>query len=173
MCANVRALSWLMICGLLAAPNALANEFRVAVVNPNRIVEQSPQYQSARRLLLDELYERESKLLEQQNDIDQLQRQLERDSSLMSEDEIMRLRNDIRARTRRLRYDKEELQEDFALRKNELRSRLVRQMEEVVEQIAREKEIDLILSEGVVYFSKRIDVSEEIIERLKQQFTNR
>ena len=65
------------------------------------------------------------------------------------------------------------MQEDFALRKNELRTRLVKQVEEVVAQIAQEKGIDLILTDGVVYFSERMDVSAAIIERLKQGFADR
>jgi len=157
---------------MCAAP-VLANDIRIAVVDPNRIIEESPQYAAIREQLLAEIKEREAMLVAQQEDIDKLQRRLERDAALMSEAEIERLQNDIRARTRRLRYGKEELQEDFALRKSELRTRLTKQVEEVVRQIAREREIDLILTEGVVYFSKRIDVSDEIIARLKQEFDER
>ncbi|MBB1126399.1 OmpH family outer membrane protein [Thiospirillum jenense] len=151
-------------------PTAHTEEIRLAIVNPNRIVEASPQYAAAREALLAEINEREATLIARQDDIDKLQRHLEQNAALMSEDEMQRLRNDIRSRTRRLRYDREELQEDFALRKNELRTRLVKQVEEVVRQLAKEKNIDLILTEGVVYFSKRIDLSDEIIIRLKKEF---
>lgn len=167
-------LSASVACSLaLADPASETGGLRIAVVDPNRIVEESPQYESARKVLLEELNERESTLIDQQDAIDRLQKRLERDATLMSEDELQRLQNDIRSRTRRLRYEKEEMQADFALRKNELRTRLVKQVEEVVAQIAREKGIDLILTDGVVYFSERMDVSAEIIERLKQEFANR
>ncbi|WP_242518482.1 OmpH family outer membrane protein [Thiorhodovibrio winogradskyi] len=156
-----------------AGQEELDTSLRIAVVDPNRIVEESPQYESARQVLLEELNERESTLIDQQEGIDRLQKRLERDAALMSEDELQRLQNDIRSRTRRLRYEKEEMQEDFALRKNELRTRLVKQVEEVVAQIARQKGIDLILTDGVVYFSERMDVSDEIIERLKKEFADR
>jgi outer membrane protein len=162
------------VCSAEAAePEEQGTSLRIAVVDPNRIVEESPQYESARQVLLEELNERESTLIDQQEGIDRLQKRLERDAALMSEDELQRLQNDIRSRTRRLRYEKEEMQEDFALRKNELRTRLVKQVEEVVAQIARQKGIDLILTDGVVYFSERMDVSGEIIERLKKEFADR
>jgi len=144
--------------------------FRIAVIDPNRIVEESPQYEAARNTLSEEVQEREAALRQQQDEIDRLNLQLERDGALMSEDEIKRLRNDIRARTRRLRYAKAEVQEDFALRQTELRTTLVQQVEEVVAQVAKEKGIDLILSEGVVYFSRRVDISAEVIDRLKAEF---
>jgi outer membrane protein len=83
---------------------------------------------------------------------------------------VKRLQNDIRTRKRRLRYARAELQEDFALRQSELRTKLVKQVEEVVRQIAKEQDIDLIVSEGVVYFSDRIDISADVVERLKEEF---
>jgi outer membrane protein len=158
---------------LLCSAQALAADFRIAVIDPNRIVEESPQYEEARAMLSTEVKEREAELLEQQQDLDQLNEKLERDGALMSEEEMKRLQNDIRSRKRRLRYAKAELQEDFALRQTELRTRLVKQVEEVVRQIAKEQEIDVILSEGLVYFSRRVDISGDVVERLKQEFKKR
>ncbi len=159
---------------MLGGPAFAADDgFKIAVIDPNRVVEESPQYESARDQLRAEVNEREAALLTQQKDIDRLNEQLDRDGALMSQEEMSRLQNDIRARTRRLRYAKAELQEDFALRQTELRTKLVQQVEEVVRQVAKEQEIDLILSEGVVYFSKRIDISSDVIERLKREFDDR
>ena len=150
--------------------SASAEQLSVAVINPNRIVEESPQYEAARNLLSAEAEEREAELSAQQADIDRLNERLERDGALMRQGEVSRLSNDIRARERRLRYAREELQEDFALRQSDMRTKLVKQVEEVVEQVAKDKDIDLILSEGVVYYSPRADISDEVIERLKTAF---
>jgi outer membrane protein len=147
--------------------------YTIAVIDPNRIVEESPQYEEARRMLSTEAKDRETELLDQQGDLDRLTEQLERDGALMSEEEVQRLQNDIRARKRKLRYAKAELQEDFALRQTELRTKLVKQVEEVVQRIAKEKGIDVILSEGLVYFSPRVDISGEVIDRLTQEFESR
>lgn len=147
-----------------------ATDYVIAVIDPTRIVEQSPQYEAARGQLQKEVGEREQKLVEQQEQITELQKKLERDSALMSEDEIQRLKADIRNRDRKLKYAKAEFREDFSLRQNELRTKLAKQVEEVVAELAREEKIDLILSEGLVYVSKRMDISEKVIERLKQKF---
>jgi outer membrane protein len=157
----------------LAAGAVVAEDLRIAVIDPNRIVEESPQYEEARQTLSAEVAEREADLLDQQESLDRLNARLDRDGALMSEEEMKRLENDIRARKRRLRYARAELQEDFALRQSELRTKLVKQVEEVVRQIAKEQEIDLIVSEGVVYFSDRIDISADVVQRLKQEFKRR
>ena len=147
-----------------------AGDYVIAVIDPTRIVEQSPQYEAARAQLQQEVSDREQKLAEQQKQVVDLQQKLERDAALMSEDELTRLQADIRNRERKLKYAQAEFREDFSLRQNELRTKLVAQVEEVVAELAREEKIDLILSEGLVYVSKRMDISEKVIQRLREKF---
>ncbi|WP_300971320.1 OmpH family outer membrane protein [Thiocapsa sp.] len=155
---------------ILVSSLVLASDYRIAVVDPNTVVEQSPQYEAARAALQREVEDRERILREQQDQISALQGRLEREGALMSESEIQRLQNDIRSRTRKLKYARDEFQEDFALRQNELRTKLALQVREVIVEVAKEEEIDLVISEGLVYFSPRIDISAQVIERLKQEF---
>jgi outer membrane protein len=159
------------ILGLLvfaaALPAAVA-DYVIAVIDPNRVVEQSPQYEAARQELQQEVAEREQRLLEQQAQLAELRDKLERDAALMSNDEIQRLKNDIRNRDRKLKYAQAEAREDLTLRQNEMRTKLGKQVEEVVTELAKEKSIDLIVSgEDVFYFSERIDISDEVVERMK------
>jgi outer membrane protein len=143
----------------------------IGVIDPARIEEQSPQYEAARAQLQKELTEREQRLGEQQLQVAELQKKLERDAALMSKDEIQRLQTDIRNRDRKVKYAKAEFREDLSLRRNELRNKLAKQVEEVVTELAREENIDLIFSESLVFYSsKRIDISDKVIERLKNKF---
>jgi len=153
-------------------PLSLAQDYVVAVIDPNRVVEQSPQYEAARRELQQELAGREQKLASQQAELEELQSKLERDGALMSQEELQRLQNDIRNRDRRLKYAQSEAREEITLRQNELRTKLGKQVEEVVTELAKERNIDLIVSgDDVFYFSKRIDISTDVVERMKQKFT--
>ncbi len=153
-----------------AACQVLATDFVIAVIDPTRIVEQSPQYEAAREALQQEVNEREQDLSSQQSQMEELKKKLERDAALMSGDEIQRLQNDIRNRDRKLKYAQAEFREDFALRQNELRTKLAQQVNEVVKELAKEEKIDLIVSEGIVYFSERIDISDKVVERLRSKF---
>jgi outer membrane protein len=162
-----------LLCTVLTVQLAHAAEYRIAVVDPNRVVEKSPQYEAARDALQREVEDREHGLRDQQEQIAALQKKLERDGTLMSENEIQRLQNDIRSRTRKLKYARDEFQEDFALRQNELRKKLGRQVNEVVVELAKEQKFDLIISDGLVYSNPRIDISDLVIERLKQEFNKK
>jgi outer membrane protein len=154
----------------VATSQVLALDYVIAVIDPTRIVEQSPQYEAARKALQQEVNEREQDLSSQQSQMEELKKKLERDAALMSEDEIQRLQNDIRNRERKLKYAQAEFREDFALRQNELRTKLAQEVNEVVKELAKEEKIDLIVSEGIVYYSERIDISDKVVERLRSKF---
>jgi len=165
-------LTWVRLAavgGLCLAAQAQALDYKIGVVDPERVIEESPQYEAARQALQEEVADRERALREQQAKLDELKKNLERDAALMSEEELARLQNDIRNRDRKVKYAKAEFQEDFALRQNELRTRLIAQVREVVQELAKEQKIDLIVSEGVVYFSERVDMSAQVIERLQSK----
>ncbi len=166
----MRSLIVIALIGVFVAPRLVLAEYRIAVVEPNRVVEQSPQYEAAGKALEAELSKREKALRAQTEEIAALKGKVESSEALMSEAELRRLENDIRSRSRRLKYAQDEFQDDFSLRQNELRTKLAQQVQEVVEELAREQEIDLIVSEGIVYFSERIDISDQVIDRLKQKF---
>jgi len=170
---TMRALLPTLLFSTLLSSAANADDYTIGVIDANRVVEESPQYEAAGEALQSEVAEREKALREQQDEITKLQDKLERDGALMSEDEIQRLKNDIRSRQRRLKYAQVEFQEDFSLRQNELRTKLAKQVQEAVVELAQERNIDLILSEGVVYSSERVDISEAVIERLKKRFQSR
>jgi len=165
-------LTWVRLAavgGLCLAAQAQALDYKIGVVDPERVIEESPQYEAARQSLQEEVADRERALREQQAKLDELKKNLERDAPLMSEEELARLQNDIRNRDRKVKYAKAEFQEDFALRQNELRTKLIAQVREVVQELAKEQKIDLIVSEGVVYFSDRVDMSAQVIERLQSK----
>jgi len=159
------------VLGSAVAAAAAAADCVIAVIDPTRIEEQSPQYEAARAQLQQEVSDREQMLADQQEQITQLQQELARNETLMREEEVQRLQADIRNRSRKLRYAQEDLREDLSLRKNQLRIQLGKEVEEVVTQLAREESIDLIVSENLVFYaSKRIDISDKVIERLREKF---
>lgn len=167
--------TWIGLLPLLLGGTELTAQesYKIAVVDPNRVVESSPQYDAARKSLQREVEERERNLRGQQEEITELQRRLEREGDLMSQSEVQLLQNDIRSRTRKIKYAQDEFQEDLTLRQNELRTKLAKQVQEVVVELAKELGIDLVLSEGLVYYSPRIDISDQVIERLKREFSGK
>ena len=159
-------------CALLAvwSTAVAAAEPRIAFVDATRVFEQSPQYEAARKSLESEFTRRDNDLVAKQKQLQKMEEKLARDAAVMSESELKRLKRDILARQRKLKNAQAEFREDFNLRRNEEFNKLRRQVAEVVRAVGKEQNIDLILSDGVAYVSKRIDISDQILERLRENF---
>ena len=152
------------------AGSLFAAEMRIGVVNANQIVEQSPQYDAVRKSLEKEFKRRDKDLVAKQKQLKTLEDKLARDGAVMSAAEVKRLEQDIRSRRRKIKSMSDEFREDLNIRRNEEFNKLLRKVSEVVHQIGEQENIDLILSEGVVYASKRVNLTEKVLNRLKQQY---
>jgi len=107
-------------------------------------------------------------LLSEQKQLKQLEEKLQRDGSVMSESEVKRLERDILSRSRKLKNSQTEFREDLNLRQNEESKKLRQQVREVIQEVGKAENIDLIVSDGVVYFSKKIDISDLVLEKLRK-----
>lgn len=144
-----------------------ADSFKIAVVNANKVVEKSPQYDAVRKALETEFKRRNNDLVAKQKQLKKLEEKLARDGAVMSSAEVKRLEQDIRSRRRKVKNAQDEFREDLTLRRNEEVNKLLRKVSEVVRQVGEEEGIDIILSDGIVYVSKRADMSNKVLERLK------
>ena len=72
---------------------------------------------------------------------------------------------------RRIKNSKEELEQDSAIRSNELRVKLVKIVNEVIQELAKSENLDLVVNENVVvYVNDRIDITDKVSDRLKRKF---
>ena len=154
--------------GLGLAANA--QSYKIGVVDANKIVELSPQYEAVRKSLEAEFKRRSEDLSAKQAQLKKLEEKLTRDGAVMSSDETRRLEQDIRSQRRKLKSAGDEYREDLSLRSNDERRKLLKQVSEVVHQIGEEEDIDVILSEGIVYASERVNLTGKVLERLNAQF---
>ncbi|ABI57198.1 outer membrane chaperone Skp (OmpH) [Alkalilimnicola ehrlichii MLHE-1] len=156
----------LLLC-LLSWP--VAAELRIGFVNPARVTAEAPQADAARALLEDEFSGRDQQLAELQQEVAELERRLTREAAAMSEAELRRMERELASRQREIRRSQEEFREDFNMRRNEELSRLQRRILETIHEVARDNDYDLVLSEGVVFASEQVDITDKVIERLEQQ----
>lgn len=152
----------------LMAQNLSAAELKVAFVDSIRVAESSPQYEEARNKLEQEFSKRNKDLQAEQKQLEKLEAKLRKDATAMSDTESQRLERDILSRRRQLKNAQNEFREDFTLRQNEELHKLRRAVSEVVKEVAKENSIDLVMSDGVAYFSKKVDISDLVIAKLKE-----
>jgi len=164
-------LARLAICVALMAMtvSAVANDLKVGFVNAVRITAEAPQAEAARAALEREFAERDQELVALQRETSRLEERLQRDAAVMSESEQRELERRVLSGQRELRRMQEEFREDFNIRRNEELSRLQQHIVQTIDDYAEEQGFDLILSDGVVFASERIDITSRILERLAEQ----
>ena len=154
----------------LLSTNAVAAELKVGFVNAAKVLEQAPQADAARAALEKEFSPRDKSLLKLQKEMRKLESRLTRDGAIMSESERRKLERDIISRKRDVKREQEEFREDLNIRRNESFDKLRRRVYEVIVDISKKEKYDLVVSDGVVYAADRIDITDKVVGRLKQEF---
>ncbi|MGC9457299.1 MAG: OmpH family outer membrane protein [Halothiobacillaceae bacterium] len=150
-----------------ASQAVAAQELKIGFVNSAVILDQAPQAEVARRELEREFSGREKQIIEAQQEAQALEERLSRDAITMSDSERARQERELNRAMRDLQRMQNEFREDLNLRKNEELGRLQRQVLETIQSMAREEGYDLILAEGVVYAGDRVDLTDEVLDRLE------
>lgn len=154
---------------LLVGANANAEELKIGFVFAPKVIEESPQAEVARKQLEKEFAPRDKEITQMKKELQKLEDRLNRDGAVMSDAERVKLENTIRSESRDLKRASEEYREDLTIRKNEASERLRRRVFEVIEKIAVKKKFDLIVSEGVVYASPKVDITNLVLDELRAE----
>ena len=149
------------------SPSVTAQEIKIGFVNIVRVMEQAPQAEAARAALEQEFSGRDASLTTSRDAIVEMERKLRTEAEIMSAEQREDLERDIASRKLDFNRDREELQEDFNIRRNEELSDLQRVVYEVIVEVAKSEDYDLMVTERVLYASERIDITDTILERLQ------
>lgn len=149
-------------------PGGVMAEVKVGFVDTARLMEAAPQVKAAQSKIESEFAPREKELVALQREIRTLDERLSRDGTVMSDSERSKLERDILAKRRDLKRSQEEFRDDLDIRRNEVLAKLQRDVFEAVTAFAKEQKFDLILSQGVVYASEKIDITEGVLNKLAQ-----
>jgi len=142
-------------------------EIKIGTVNVPKVMEMAPQAEQARQRLKREFEPREQKLLRQENDIIALEERLNKDRAIMKESQVLDLQRDINSKKRDYRRDRDEFREDRNIRYNEELSKLQEEVLAVIQKIAKNDRYDLILTDGFVWASEEVDITNKVLRELK------
>lgn len=143
-----------------------AKEIKIGFVNVPRILENAPQAAQAKKDLEKEFAPRDKKLVAMQKKLKKLEGKMLTDGDVMSQSDQKKKEREIISLKRDARRAQEEFREDFNIRRNEELAKLQKVVFEAIQSLAKEKNYDLLVTDGVVFASERIDVTAEIESKL-------
>ncbi|MGR9013220.1 MAG: OmpH family outer membrane protein [Gammaproteobacteria bacterium] len=152
--------------GLLLAANVSYADLKIGFVNIPAVLEKAPQAEKAKKRLEKEFSPRDKQLVAQQKEIQRLDEKLAKDAAVISESARVNLEKEILNKKRDAKRAQQEFSEDFNVRRNEELGKLQRRIVEAIRGIAKDQDFDLLLTDGVIYASDKIDVTSQVQQKL-------
>ena len=150
---------------VLAAFAASAQEFKVGIVNLDRIFREANSAKAAQIKLEAEFSKREKELNDTSTQIKTLSDKFEREAPTLSETQRATRQKQIVDQDRDFQRKRREFQEDLNSRKNEELQQVIERANKVVKTLAEAEKYDLIVQEAV-YVNPKHDITDKVLRSL-------
>ena len=168
---EIRLFIMIFIAVFLMAPISANAELKIGFVNMVEIMEKSPQAEAARKALEKEFSNRDKKLTAARDEVLKLEETLKKDAAIMSEKRRAELEKEVQNKKREYNRQQDELREDFNIRRNEALGRLQKNVHEVILEVARSENYDLVVTQPVVFASDRIDMTQRVLQKMQESIS--
>ena len=149
----------------LAAFSVSAQEFKVGVVNLDRIFREANSAMAAQTKLEQEFSKREKELNDIAAQLKTLSEKFEREAPTLAESQRTVRQRQLVDQDRTFQTKRREFQEDLSTRKNEELQQVIERANKVVKTLAEAEKYDLILQESV-YVNPKHDITDKVIKAL-------
>lgn len=156
---------------LLGAGVAQAADFRVGVVNTERILRESAPAMAAEKKIEKEFSGRDQEIKKLMKQAKELQSFLDKDGKVLPDTDHRNKERELNAMNVNLQRMQREFREDLNLRKNEELAIVLEQANKAIQAIAETEKYDLILQEAV-YRNPQIDITDKVIRHLAGEAAN-
>lgn len=155
----------IVLSGSWITSHLMAEEFRIAAINSERVLRDSNPAKSAQAKLQQEFSKRDKDLQEMASRLKALIEKQERDAPTLSDVERLKRQRELTTLESEYQRKQREFREDLNLRRGEEFSAVLERASRIIRQLAEQRKYDLIVQEAV-YISPRIDITDEVIRTL-------
>jgi outer membrane protein len=160
--------SWLLVfLGLTLGMSAQAAELKIGVVNAALVLDKSPQKTQALSRLEREFSARSKSIESKHKSLRTAQERLNKDRAILSASELKTKERKILSDQRELKRLQDEYSEDLSIRRNEELRKLEKEIAETIVNLAKKEAFDLVVYQGVIYASDRVDLTDKVLALLK------
>jgi outer membrane protein len=143
---------------------------RIGYVDMKRLLDNAPQVVAGREKLSKEFAPRDASLKADEKRLDELREKQQREGATMAAADADALKREIDALDRSIKRNREAMRNDLKSRSDQELDKSWREINDAVVAFAREQGYDIIVPSPVVYASARVDITDQVLERLRRQF---
>lgn len=163
----------LLVLALTVGAQPALAQARIGYVDMKRLLDEAPQVDAGRSKLSREFENRNDELRAMEERLEQMEQRLRRESATLTEEQRVNLEWEIRSLRREINTTRQQLTDDLNIRLNEELARVDDEIQKAIQAIAEDQEFDLVLSSPVEFASERINLTDQVLARLRQQFQRR
>jgi len=149
----------------LAGFSVSAQEFKIGIINLDRIFREANSAKSAQTKLEQEFGKREKDLNDVAAQLKTLSDRYEREAPTLSETQRATRQKQLVDQDRDFQRKRREFQEDLSARKNEELQQVIERANRVVKTLAEAEKYDLIIQEAV-YVNPKHDITDKVLKSL-------
>jgi outer membrane protein len=141
---------------------------RVAVVNSEKVFNESNLAKAMQTRLQNEFTKRQNDLRDSAQKIQAAAEKLDKDGAIMNEAERVRRQRELADQDRELQRKQREFTEDLNQRTFEERAKIAEKANLVLRQIAEQRKLDIIVQEAA-FVNPKSDITDDVIKALNSQ----
>lgn len=154
------------IAAVLVALPTHADEYKIGVMNVEKILRQSKAAQAAQARIEQEFKARDADISRREQDVQAAAAQLAKDRPTLSPDEATRRDRDLDLRTRDVQRQRQQFAEDLRARQFEELDKLKARLDQVLTKYAKDNHFDLILQDAA-YVGRAVNITDDVIKALE------
>jgi len=143
-----------------------AEQYKIGVMNVEKILRQSKAAQAAQARIEQEFKARDAEISRKEQDVQAAGAQLAKDRPKLSADEATRRDRDLDLRTREVQRQRQQFAEDLRARQFEELDKLKARLDQVLTKYAKDNHFDLILQDAA-FVGHAVNISDVLINALE------
>lgn len=161
-----KPMRYLVAIAAFALAGAAQAEIKIGTIRANDVVRESPYYKAAESRMRAEFDKRQTELESTGKALAEDIKKFQRDAEIMAPDERAKKEKDLSARQVDFQYAQQKFKEDASARDRELTQDLMSKIKDAIQQVAREKGLDLVVQDPV-YSQPSMDITDDVLKLLQ------
>lgn len=156
---------------LFAARPVLAEGLKIAVIDVNKILNESEAGKAARKTMEARYEELKQKIEKVNEEARKMKEELDKQKILLGKEKVKEKEEALAAKVGELRQLTQQSEKEMQTRQGELTREVLKIVEGKIDKLVEEEKIDLVLdrSSGVIHAAPALDITEKVLTRVNQE----
>jgi outer membrane protein len=156
---------------VLSAAPAWAAEIKVAVIDVNKVLNESEAGKAAKKKMEDRYEELKKNIDQKSDEARKMKEDIDKQKILLGKEKLKEKEDALNARVAELRQLTQEAEKEMQNRQSELTRDILKIIEGQVNKVVKDEKIDLVLerTSGVIHFDPSMDITDKVLALVNKE----